>query len=127
MDSTQEKIVREIRMRNTYEAELKSLLLKQCENDVLTEHMKTLQARIEAVDIWLSFIPAAQAYVIKKHLVDGLDWTQVTQEYNAKWGGDCTRHERTLERYQQRGLRTIQAFVELHYSSYAYMLNTKKK
>ncbi len=121
MYTLQERIVREISKRNTYGAELRSFQIEQCEVEPPSNHMNALQSRINAIDIWVSFLPASQAFVIKRHLMDGLDWMQVKQEFKEKWGPDCARDERTLKRYQQKGIRTIESFVTLHYTTYAYL------
>lgn len=115
MEGLNRQIVRAIRMRNIYEAQLRSLQLGQPEHALPSEPMKELGQKVEAVDIWLSLLPAAQAFVIRWHLVDRLSWESVQSEYNAKWGVTNARSKRTLVRYQSLGIRQIEQFVTEHY------------
>ncbi len=47
------------------------------------------------------------AFVIKRHLIDGVDWTRIVKEYTEKWGTDLEKNERTFKGYQQKALRKI--------------------
>jgi len=74
------------------------------------EQLLQLRERNATVESWLLLLSEDEAYVIQRHLIDGITWPRVWAEYCAKWKefGKC---ERTLIRYQEKGLKRIQRFM----------------
>lgn len=68
--------------------------------------------RVAVVRAWLRLLTEEEQFVVTKHLVDGLPWPLVAVEYEARWGVQQARHERTLKRLQQRALVKIQTAIE---------------
>lgn len=74
------------------------------------ERLSELQEKNATVEGWLLLLSEDEAYVIKRHLIDGITWPRVWAEYSQKWKefGKC---ERTLMRYQDHALKKIQRFM----------------
>lgn len=69
-----------------------------------------LREKNATVENWLSLLSEDEAYVIQRHLIDGITWPRVWAEFGEKWKeyGKC---ERTLMRYQEHALKKIQSFM----------------
>ncbi len=63
---------------------------------------QTLVAKTSRTDL-----PEGEAFVIKRHLIDGIDWMRIVKEYTEKWGDELDKTERTFQGYQQKALRKI--------------------
>lgn len=80
----------------------------------LAENKKTqlslLRERNTIVEGWMSILSEDEAYVVRRHLIDGITWPRVEAEYSEKWKefGKC---QRTLMRYQDNALKKIQRFM----------------
>lgn len=74
------------------------------------ERLLQLRDKNATVEDWLSLLSEDEAYVVQRHLIDGITWSRVCAEYCAKWKefGKC---ERTLIRYQENALKKIQSFM----------------
>lgn len=74
------------------------------------EQLLQLRDKNATVESWLSLLSEDEAYVIQRHLIDGITWPRVWAEYSEKWKefGKC---ERTLMRYQDHALKKIQRFM----------------
>jgi hypothetical protein len=59
------------------------------------------------LDSMLSLLTEDEAFVIKRHLIDGVDWARIVKEYTEKWGMEMDKTERTFKGYQQKALRKI--------------------
>lgn len=53
-----------------------------------------------------------EAYVIERHLIDGVDIPRVAAEYQKRWGEEYAKTERTLKSYQRRAIEKIAKFEE---------------
>lgn len=69
-----------------------------------------LQEKNATVENWLSLLSEDEAYVIQRHLIDGITWPRVWAEYGEKWK-EYAKCERTLMRYQEHALKKIQSFM----------------
>ena len=69
-----------------------------------------LKQRLDRIDTWLSLLPDDEAFVIRRHLIDGIDIPRITIEYQERWGNEFGKTERTIKTYQQRALKRIAAF-----------------
>lgn len=69
-----------------------------------------LRERNVIVEGWMSILSEDEAYVVQRHLIDGITWPRVEVEYSEKWKefGKC---QRTLMRYQDNALKKIQRFM----------------
>lgn len=74
------------------------------------EQLMLLREKNAIVEGWISILSEDEAYVIQRHLVDGITWPRVEAEYADKWKafGKC---QRTLMRYQLNALQKIRCFM----------------
>lgn len=108
-----------IRRRKAYESERN--ILRVCMGDLQknaqngrTERIGQLDRWIAIVDGWMLLLTEDEAFVIKRHLVDGIDWPRVTLEYEKLWGQPFAKAERTLRSYQQSAMAKIVQFIADH-------------
>ena len=67
--------------------------------------------RNQTVEGWLSILSEDEAFVIRKHLMEELDWPRIEAEHRDKWG-EFGKTESTLKRYQKRALEKIICFMQ---------------
>ncbi len=74
---------------------------------VTRERLILLERQLMYLDSMLSLLTEDEAFVIKRHLIDGIDWMRIVKEYTEKWGDELDKTERTFQGYQQKALRKI--------------------
>lgn len=74
------------------------------------EQLMLLREKNVTVEGWMSILSEDEAYVIRRHLVDGITWPRVEAEYAEKWK-DFGKCQRTLMRYQLNALKKIHFFM----------------
>lgn len=74
------------------------------------EQLMRLREKNVTVEGWMSILSEDEAYVIRRHLVDGITWPRVEAEYAEKWK-DFGKCQRTLMRYQLNALKKIHFFM----------------
>ncbi len=84
----------------------------QLANTTKVNHISSLERQIALIDSWLLLLNEDEAYVIKRHLIDGIDWPRIAVEYKGIWGEDYAKSERTLKTYQQRAMSKIVRFTQ---------------
>jgi hypothetical protein len=75
------------------------------------EKLWVLSEQSAMIDSWLEMLSEDEAYVVRRHLIDGIDWPRIADEYDKRWG-EYTKTQRTLMRYQKSALEKIQSFME---------------
>ncbi len=113
----EDEIKQLIKQRRPLEAEVQILRSGFAENVQIVgsgkvERINSLVKQIILVDGWLLLLTEDEAYVIKRHLIDGIDWPRIAVEYKGIWGEDYAKSERTLKTYQQRALSKIVKFTK---------------
>lgn len=113
----EERIIDLFKLRRKIEASariLRAVLREntQTENSEKSKYLRLLERKIEFADSLLMVANEDQAYVIRRHLIDGYDWPRVAALYNAAWGPEHSKSERTIKVYQQKGLTEIVKFLE---------------
>lgn len=93
------------------EANMHARLLKLHDSEARRVKLTLLLAKVASIDYWMGMLTVDQQFVVKRHLVDGLEWARVTIEYNQIWG-EFSRTERTLIKYMVIALETICMYVE---------------
>ena len=106
-----------IRGKRTYEAELDYLLNCSSDTDaeklsVLTERVVFLQRQLALISSWMKLLSDDEAFVTQRHLIDGIDIPRIVVEYEAKWGKEFAKSERTIKTYQQRAIKHIAEFEQ---------------
>lgn len=122
----EDKIRQLIRQRRPIEAEVR--ILRSCFNDntqmvdsAKAQRMCFLEHQIALIDGWLLLLNEDEAYVVKRHLIDGIDWPRVAMEYKGIWGEDYAKTERTLKTYQKRAMEKILRFAQEQKTSPDFM------
>lgn len=64
------------------------------------------------VDNWLSVLTSTEAMIIRKHLIEGMSWTKLSQICSAH---NVSGDTRTLQRIQQRALDKIRIFTSTRF------------
>lgn len=124
MDDLRQRIIKEIKKRRAYAAELFAFerLKRRSVCLMPPENVELLNNKIAMIDAWIEMLPADYAYVVKRHLVDGVEWEFVTFEYQKIWGYENARSTRTLKRFQTKALDIIEAYLERHFDLYEGIL-----
>lgn len=78
--------------------------------DTKMEKLLVLREKNATVEGWLSILSEDEAYVVQRHLIDGITWPRVEAEYAEKWK-DFGKCQRTLMRYQLNALQKILCFM----------------
>ena len=68
--------------------------------------LSQMTKRNQMVEEWLSILSDDEAFVVRKHLIEELDWPRIEVEHRDKWG-ELGKTERTLKRYQKRAIEKI--------------------
>ena len=112
-----ETIRETLKNKRCYDAERKFLHDCACNhrcklNDKQKERMLFLVGQLTCIQTWLTLLTEDEAYVIERHLIDGVDIPRVAAEYQKRWGEEYAKTERTLKSYQRRAIEKIAKFEE---------------
>ena len=97
-----------------YKAE-KLLLQKRMAAEVqpssdVFKRIEFMDHQIQRVEIWMALLSEDEAYVVKRHLVDGIDIGRIAVEYKDRWGEEFAKTDRSLRSYQRKALKKILLF-----------------
>ncbi len=90
--------------------------MQQCEQ----ERLRVLADKYDIVEEWLSMLPDDKEFVIRRHLIDELDFKRIEAEHIEKWH-EFGKSERTLRRYQKIALERIMRYANTFGSDSAKM------
>jgi hypothetical protein len=65
----------------------------------------------QMIECWLKLLQIDEYHVIRLHMIEKFDWPRVFVEYQKLWGEEFERSERTLQKYQARGIQKIADFT----------------
>lgn len=106
-----------IRNKRAYEAELEYLI--SISNSTVSENhadiidrIVFLKQQLALISSWMRLLTDDEAFVTKRHLIDGIDIPRIVLEYETKWGREFAKSERTIKTYQQRAIKHIAEFEE---------------
>lgn len=124
MKELREKIEAEIRKLRTYEATQTTYMATRRANPVAYQYdvLGMLTTRINRIKSWMAMLPENEAYVVKRRLVDGLEWEQIVREYQRLWGGEKEPVVKILGAQQRGALQRIEWFVMEHSQWYVDFL-----
>ena len=116
-DPVEARVKEMLCLRRVYMAESKMLTiclseLPNATGSANAARLKQLQKWLAVIDIWLLLLSEDEAFVVKRHLIDGIDWPRVTLEYERIWGAAYAKAERTLRSYQKSALDKIVTFTD---------------
>ena len=76
---------------------------------------KTCHARVqrllEGIDGLLLLVTEEERFILELHLVDGLKWETVIEEYCKRWTSEISHVERTYKYRQQGALRKMKDYI----------------
>lgn len=106
-----------IRSKKKYEAELE--YLSACSSStteerklVIIERIAFLRMQLTLISSWMKLLSEDEAFVTRRHLIDGIDIPRIVAEYEVKWGREFAKSERTIKTYQQRAIKHIAEFEQ---------------
>lgn len=107
-----ENIRNQLRRSKEIDAEYEMLNAYQLTATEMTEaqikRVNTLFEQRKQICIWLAMLSEDETYVVRRHLIDGIDFPRIALEYQNRWGLEFAKTERTLKMYQKRALEKIE-------------------
>lgn len=104
-----------LRHKREYEAELEYYI--SCldtatgeQRTALDEHISFLRRQLSLISSWMKLLTDDEAFVTQRHMIDGIDIPRIVAEYEARWGREFAKSERTIKTYQQRAINRIAEF-----------------
>lgn len=76
------------------------------------ERMEFLDEQLACIQTWLTLLTEDEAYVIERHLIDGIDIPRIAAEYQKRWGDEYAKTDRTIKVYQRKALNKIAKFEQ---------------
>ena len=77
------------------------------------ERMEQLSRVLAMLEAWMRLLTADERYVIKRHLVDEMDWSSIVYEYNTKLLRAEGRTRSSLRRMQSHAIGKIARYAEV--------------
>ena len=98
--------------RREYEAQIKMLQAQYHKReeempDDIKKQIDDCERKLLEIDGMFSLLSANESFVIRHHLVEGLDWEQVSLKYIALWGTTSEKTIRSFQLWQTRALSKV--------------------
>lgn len=77
------------------------------------ERLSFLEQQLHSISVWMELLTEDEAFVIKRHLFDGVDIPRITIEYRERWGDEFGKTDRTIKAYQRKALQKIASFEHM--------------
>lgn len=77
------------------------------------ERLSFLEQQLQSISVWMELLTEDEAFVIKRHLFDGVDIPRITIEYRERWGDEFGKTDRTIKAYQRKALQKIASFEQM--------------
>ena len=109
---TEEDVKKMITLRGEIELELgvcraQCHVTKQDELPHMRQRIRKLEKDLMTIDSLFSVLSENEEFVIKRHILDQLDWPQIMKEYKDKWGADAEKTVRSFQVCQTKALTKI--------------------
>ena len=75
--------------------------------------MEQLSRVLAMLEAWMRLLTADERYVIKRHLVDEMDWSSIVSEHNTKLLRSEGRSRSSLRRMQSHAIGKIARYAEV--------------
>ena len=98
----------------TAEAELYERWLSCRENPDIRDALAVLQMKITMIHSWFNLLNMDELFVVRKHMIEELEWPRVAFEFSERWKNVFIRSERSLGKFQASALKKITAFCDAH-------------
>ena len=104
--------------KRDYEAEYRFLKfyiedMRHKDSAMQQERIAYLEQQLHTIEVWMGLLTEDEAFVIKRHLFDGIDVPRIAIEYRERWGEEFGKTERTIKTYQRRALAKIESFESM--------------
>lgn len=104
--------------KRDYEAELQFLQQYLSDNRhkntvKQNERLAFLEKQLRRVSMWMGLLSEDEAFVVRRHLFDGIDIPRITIEYRERWGDEYGKTDRTIKAYQKKALQKIESFENM--------------
>ena len=76
----------------------------------MAERITALQRELMLIDGLFAALSENEAFVIRHHLMEELDWPQTMVLFARKWGVEAEKSLRSMKALQEKGLRKLLAF-----------------
>ncbi len=101
--------------KRDYEAEYRFLKFhlentRNKDNAIQQERLSFLEKQLHNIEVWMELLTEDEAFVVRRHLFDGIDIPRIAIEYRERWGEEYGKTERTIKTYQRRALQKIAGF-----------------
>ena len=73
-----------------------------------------LKVRYTVIECWLGLLAKDELFVIRRHLVDNLDWMDVDTEFHKTRDMERAKTDRALQMYERQGIEKIVSFSKKH-------------
>jgi hypothetical protein len=82
---------------------------------LLTEtYPARIRRLLDGIDGLLLLVTEEVRYILELHLVEGMKWETVMEEYGKRWTSEMSRVERTYKYRQQGALRKMSGYLECY-------------
>ena len=109
---TEEDVKKIITLRGEIELELgvckaQSHVMNGGDSHSMRERILKLEKTLMSIDSLFAVLSENEAFVIKRHVLDQLDWPQIMKEYSDKWGTEAEKSVRSFQTCQTKALGKI--------------------
>lgn len=73
------------------------------------KRIEDLERQLLKIDALMAVLTRDEAFVVQKHLIEGIDWARIIKEYNDVWGTDMEKSIRSLQICLTKALKKITA------------------
>ncbi len=77
------------------------------------DRLKHLEQLLQSISVWMELLTEDEAFVIRRHLFDGIDIPRIAIEYRERWGEEFGKTDRTIKAYQKKALQKIAVFENM--------------
>ena len=89
-------------------------------SSALQDRINLVAKKEAAIQAFYCILTEHERLVIKRHVVDGIDWTCLSAEFAQKWGAENAKSTRSLIYYKNRAFKKMVQFVETHRDIYDF-------
>ncbi|NLC32410.1 MAG: hypothetical protein GX781_03840 [Clostridiales bacterium] len=76
-------------------------------HDLISLH----ERRLKCIDSLFSVLTEDEAFIVRRHVMDELDWYRIMKEHVDMWGSENEKSIRTFQIYQARALKKMADFI----------------
>lgn len=77
----------------------------------ITTRITALQRELMMIDGLFAALSENEAFVIRHHLMEELDWPQTMVLFAQKWGAETEKSLRSMKALQEKGLRKVARLI----------------